>query len=174
MVEPQLTPGTKTAQHIDKMRRAAERGRDLINNVLNFGRRRDARVQPVEVRTLFEEAGSILRASLPSGIELIIQDVPANVGFRQTAQLQQIILNLCTNAAQAMQGRGCIHVTAEYKDVLAFVSLSHGQLTPGRYVCLAVIDTGHGFDEDVARRLFDRSSQPAWQGRGLVSQLYSR
>jgi signal transduction histidine kinase len=49
MVEPQLTPGTNPAQHIDEIRQAAERGRDLIDNILTFGRRRDARVQPVHV-----------------------------------------------------------------------------------------------------------------------------
>ena len=65
MVEPQLTPGTKPAQHIDEIRRAAERGRDLIDNILTFGRRRDGRVRSVQVRTLFEEAASLLRASLP-------------------------------------------------------------------------------------------------------------
>src|SRR5262249_14336943 len=52
MVEPQLAPGTKPAQHVDEIRRAAERGRDLIDHILAFGRRRDARVHPVQVRTL--------------------------------------------------------------------------------------------------------------------------
>jgi signal transduction histidine kinase len=76
MVEPQLTPGTNRAQHIDEIRQAAERGRDLIDNILTFGRRRDARVQPVHVRTLFEETASLLRASLPSGVELIFCNEP--------------------------------------------------------------------------------------------------
>ena len=108
MLEPQLTPGTKTAQHIDEIRRAAERGRDLIDNVLNFGRRRDARVQPVQVRTLFEEAASILRASLPSGIELIIQDVPANVAVSgEPAQLQQIILWEMAKSVTHVSGTKC-------------------------------------------------------------------
>src|SRR5204863_8398218 len=79
MVEPQLTRGTKPAQHIDEIRRAAERGRDLIDNILTFGRQRDAHARPVRVRTLFEEAASLLRASLPSGVELIIDDVPVDV-----------------------------------------------------------------------------------------------
>jgi Signal transduction histidine kinase len=52
IVEPQLTRGTKLAQHIDEIRRAAERGRDLIDSILTFGRQRDARVQPVQVRAL--------------------------------------------------------------------------------------------------------------------------
>ena len=107
MVEPQLSPGTKPAQHIDEIRRAAERGRDLIDNILTFGRQRDSRVRPVQVRTLFEEAASLLRASLPSGVELIIDDVPVDVAVSgEPALLQQVILNLCTNAAQAMEGSG--------------------------------------------------------------------
>ena len=168
MIEPQLTPGTKPAQHIDEIRRAAERGRDLTDNILRFGRRRDARVRPVPVRTLFEEAASLLRASLPPGIELIIQDVPVDVAVSgEPAQLQQVILNLCTNAAHAMQGSGCIRVTAEQKDVLASTLLSHGELMPGRYVCLAVIDTGHGFNEDVARRLFEPFFTTRLAGTGL-------
>jgi signal transduction histidine kinase len=121
MVEPQLTPGTKPAQHIDEIRQAAERGRDLIDNILTFGRRRDGRARLVPVRTLFEEAASLLRASLPPGVELIIEDVPVDVAVSgELAQVQQVILNLCTNAAQAMEGSGYIRVTAEQKDVAAF------------------------------------------------------
>ena len=120
MVEPQLTRGTKLAQHIDEIRRAAERGRDLIDSILTFGRQRDARVRPVQVRALFEEAASLLRASLPSGVELIIDDVPIDVAVSgEPAQLQQVILNLCTNAAQAMPRSGSIRITAEQKEVTA-------------------------------------------------------
>jgi len=168
MAEPLLTPGTKPARHVDEIRRAAERGRDLIDNILTFGGRRDARVRPVQVRTLFEEAGSLLRASLPSGVELVIGDVPADVAVSgEPAQLQQVILNLCTNAAQAMEGSGCIRVTAERKDVAALCPTSHGALTPGRYVCLAVIDTGCGFTEGVARRLFEPFFTTRLAGTGL-------
>jgi signal transduction histidine kinase len=168
MVEPQLTPGTKPAQHIDEIRRAAERGRDLIDNILVFGRRSDARVRSVQVRALFEEAASLLRASLAPGIELVIEDVPADVAVSgELAQLQQVILNLCTNAAQAMPGSGRIHVVAEQKDLAAVLSTSHGELPPGRYVCLAVSDTGHGFNEGVARRLFEPFFTTRSEGTGL-------
>src|SRR5262245_11419094 len=111
MLEPQLTRGTKPAQHIDEIRWAAERARDLIDNILSFGRQRDARVRPVQVRTLFEEAASLLRASLPSGVDLIIEDVPVDISVSgEPAQLQQVIFNLCTNAAQAMPRSGSIRI----------------------------------------------------------------
>jgi signal transduction histidine kinase len=168
MLEPQLARGTKPAEHIDEIRRAAERGRDLIDNILTFGRRRDARVRPVQVRTLYQEAASLLRASLPSGVELIIEDVPVDLAVSgEPAQLQQVILNLCANAAQAIQRSGWIRVTAEQKDVAASLRMSHGELTPGRYVCLAVIDSGHGFDESVARRLFEPFFTTRLAGTGL-------
>ena len=64
----------------DEIRRAAERGRDLIDNILTFGRRRDARVRPLQVSILFGEAAALLRASLYSSVELIIEDVEVDVG----------------------------------------------------------------------------------------------
>jgi signal transduction histidine kinase len=172
MVEPQLLPGTKPAQHIDEIRRAAERGRDLIDNILTFGRQRDARVRPVQVRTLFDEAASLLRASLPSEVTLVIDDVPVDAAvYGEPALLQQVILNLCNNAAQAMEGNGNIHIAAEQKDVATPFFLSHGEVTPGRYVCLAVIDSGRGFDESVARRLFEPffTTRAAGTGLGLAT-----
>jgi signal transduction histidine kinase len=167
MVEPQLTPGTKPAQHIDEIRRAAERGRDLVDNILTFGRR-DPRVRPLHVRTLLEETASLLRASLPSGIELVVEDVAIDVAVSgEPAQLQQVILNLCTNAAQAMAGNGRIRVAAEQKELAAVLPMSHGELQPGRYVCLAVSDTGCGFDEGVAQRLFEPFFTTRLAGTGL-------
>jgi signal transduction histidine kinase len=168
MVEPQLTPGTKEAKHVDEIRRAAERARDLIDNILTFGRRRDARGQSVKVRTLFEEAASLLRASLPASVELVITKVPTDVYVcGELAQLQQVILNLCTNAAQAMEGGGRIRVSADQKDVSAPLTLSHGELQPGRFVCLSVSDTGSGFAEGVARRLFEPFFTTRLAGTGL-------
>jgi signal transduction histidine kinase/ActR/RegA family two-component response regulator len=168
MVEPQLTPGSRPAVHIDEIRRAAERGRDLVDNILTFGRRRDARVRPLQVRALFEEAAALLRASLPEGIELVIDDVvPAAVVSGEMAQLQQVVLNLCTNASEAMQGAGRIRVSAGQTELQASLSLSHGELGPGRYVWLAVDDAGCGFDEAVAQRLFEPFFTTRLAGTGL-------
>ena len=168
MIEPQLARGTKPAQHIDEIRRAAERGRDLIDNILTFGRRSDARVHAVQVRTLLQEAASFLRASLPSGIELVLEDVSNDVAVSgEPAQLQQVILNLCTNAAQAMESGGQIHVAAKLEEVIDFLQMNDGELSPGRYVCLSVSDSGCGFDERVARRMFEPFFTTRLAGTGL-------
>jgi signal transduction histidine kinase/ActR/RegA family two-component response regulator len=168
MIEPQLARGTKPAQHIDEIRRAAERGRDLVDNILTFGRRSDARIRVVQVRTLLHEAASFLRASLPSGIELILEDVSNDVAVSgEPAQLQQVILNLCTNAAQAMEDSGQIRVTAKLEEVIDFLQMSDNELSPGRYVCLSVSDNGRGFDERVARRMFEPFFTTRLAGTGL-------
>jgi signal transduction histidine kinase/CheY-like chemotaxis protein len=168
MIEPQLTPGTKPAQHVDEIRRAAERGRDLVDNILAFGRRSDARIRPVQVRGLLEEAASFLRASLPSGIELVVEEVADEVTVSgEPAQLQQVILNLCTNAAQAMAGGGQIHVAVKQEEVTDVLAMSDGELSPGRYVCLSVSDSGLGFDEHIARRMFEPFFTTRLAGTGL-------
>ena len=172
MAEAQFAPGTKPAQHIDEIRKAAERARDLIDGMLAFGRRRDAGIRPVHVRTLFEEAASLLHALLPASIELTIEDVPAEVAVPgEPAQLQQIILNLCTNASQAMNGQGQIRIAAQQHEITVRRGLSHGELAPGRYVCIAVGDAGRGFDEDVARQLFEPffTTRPDGTGLGLAT-----
>jgi signal transduction histidine kinase len=172
MIEPQLAAGTRPAQYIEEIRRAAERARDLIDNILSFGRRRDAHTRAVQVGPLLTEAGSLLRASLSTDIELVIGEIPPDVAVSgEPAQLQQVTLNLCANAAQAMEGAGTIAVSAECNDVAAPTALSHGELAPGRYVCLAVADTGRGFDEAVARRLFEPffTTRVAGTGLGLAT-----
>ncbi|KJC60192.1 hypothetical protein UP10_14015 [Bradyrhizobium sp. LTSPM299] len=172
MAEPQITRGTKPAQHIDEIRRAAERGRDLVDNILTFGRRADGRARPVQVRTLLNEAASMLRASLPSDVELVFEEVPAEVAVSgEPAQLQQVILNLCTNAAQATNDAGCIRVAVKQEQVTAFVEMSDGELLLGRYVCLSVSDNGSGIDERVARRMFEPffTTRVAGTGLGLAT-----
>jgi signal transduction histidine kinase len=168
MAEPQLTRGTKPAQHIEEIRRAAERGRDLVENILSFGRRADGRARPVQVRTLLKEAASLLRASLSADVELIIEEVSTDVAvLGEPAQLQQVILNLCTNAAQAMDGDGCIRVAAKLEQVAALIGMNDGELSPGRYVCLSVSDTGRGIEDRVARRMFEPFFTTRLAGTGL-------
>jgi signal transduction histidine kinase len=172
MAEGEVGPGTRPARHINEIHRAAERGRDLIESILSFGRPRDVRSRPVPVRALLEEGASLLRALLPLGIDLVIADTPPDIALLgEPAQLQQIILNLCNNASQAMEGRGVITLAANMRHLGAPLALSHGELAPGRYVGLLVSDTGPGFGEAVARRLFEPffTTRPAGTGLGLAT-----
>jgi DAHL domain/His Kinase A (phospho-acceptor) domain len=103
VIEEHLGPDARPLRNLDAIRRGAERARDLVDQILTFGRHRDARRRPLSARAVVAEAASLLNVSLPPGIDLVIHEPPVTaVVSGEPAQLQQVILNLCNNAAQAM------------------------------------------------------------------------
>jgi len=118
MAAAEITAGAKAARHLAEIQRAAERGRDLIDGILTFGRRSDARTSLVSAPALLDETASLLRATLPPGVKLVVSEASSDlVVFGEAAQVQQIILNLCKNAAQAMDGSGRICIMADAQEL---------------------------------------------------------
>ena len=172
MANSEVEPGGKAARRIAEIERAAERGRDLVDSILTFGRRPDARSSLVSVTELLNEAASLLRASLPSSVELVVAGAPGSLAvFGERAQLQQIIINLCRNAAQAMGNSGRIDVSVDRQHLTTPRVFTSGELESGSYAHIAVSDAGPGFGEDVAKRLFEPffTTRPAGTGLGLAT-----
>jgi signal transduction histidine kinase len=172
MASSEVGPGGKAAQRIAEIERAAERGQDLVDSILTFGRRSDAHSSLVSVTELLSEAASLLRASLPSSVELVVADAPEGLAvFGERAQLQQIIINLCRNAAQAMAESGRIDVSADTQHLITARVFVSGELEPGAYARIVVRDAGPGFGEEVAKRLFEPffTTRPAGTGLGLAT-----
>jgi signal transduction histidine kinase len=160
--------GTKKPIHnITAIRRAAERARDLIDQLLTYGRRREARRRPVNVGLLMAEAETLLQPALPDTIELLINDAAKTAIISgEPAQLQQVIINLCNNAAQAISERGRIEISAEVRDVARHV-VSHGELAEGRYIVIVVSDSGRGMDEITLSKIFEPFFTTRATGNGL-------
>ena len=172
MASSEVEPGGKAARRIAEIEKAAERGRDLVDSILTFGRRSDARSSLVSVTELLSETASLLRASLPSSVELVVPDASGSLAvFGERAQLQQIIVNLCRNAAQAMGESGRIEVSVDTQHLMTARVFSSGELEPGSYARIAVSDAGPGFGEEVAKRLFEPffTTRPAGTGLGLAT-----
>jgi signal transduction histidine kinase len=172
LAEAKLASDSHAVRNLDAIRRAGERARDLVDQILAFGRRRDARRRPVGVQALVAEADSLLRASLPARIELVLRMSPQAASVSgEPAQLQQVILNLCNNAAQAMDGAGRIEVETDMHEIVQVRPLSHGELQPGRYVRIAVKDAGRGIDEATMERIFEPffTTRSAGNGLGLAT-----
>ena len=126
-------------------------------------------------RWALDETASLLRATLPPGVELVVSDAPTDLAVvGEAAQVQQIILNLCKNAAQAMEGSGRICIMADAQELDQPRALSHGELLSGRYVRLVVTDNGPGFNEVVADDFSSRFSRPVLAGRALASEPSAR
>jgi signal transduction histidine kinase/FixJ family two-component response regulator len=170
VIEDRLGSDARLGRNIDAIRRGAERARDLVEQILVFGRRREVQHRPVSVRALVAEAELLLKVSLPAGIELSIHEPSsAAVVSGEPEQLQQVIFNLCNNAAQAMDNAGRIELEAELVELTGARSLSQGELAPGRYVRLAVKDSGRGMDLITLARIFEPffTTRPTGNGLGL-------
>jgi signal transduction histidine kinase len=168
MAEGELASDSRPARNLSEIRRAGERARDLVEQILAFARRRDVRRRQVSLKGLIAETTSLLRASLPAQINLIIREAPeAAVVSAQPGQLQQVILNLCNNSAQAMDQVGRIEIETETHQIAAARSLTHGDLAPGRYVRIAVSDGGRGMDEMTLEHLFEPFFTTRLAGNGL-------
>ena len=172
VIEEHLGPDARPLRNLDAIRRGAERARDLVDQILTFGRHRDARRRPLSARAVVAEAASLLNVSLLPGIDLAIEEPPViAVVSGEPAQLQQVILNLCNNAAQAMENSGRIEVETDVHVVAGGHLLTHGELQPGRYVRIAVGDAGRGMDTLTLARIFEPffTTRPTGNGLGLAT-----
>ncbi len=132
MAEAHIASDSRPARNLDEIRRAADRARDLVDQLLAFGRQRDIRRVPMSVDALVDEAQSLLRASLPPTIELTIGEVPDTaIVSGEPGQLQQVLLNLCNNAAQAMDGEGRIAIETDMHVITRKRSLTPRGALPG-------------------------------------------
>jgi signal transduction histidine kinase/CheY-like chemotaxis protein len=172
MAQSQAPEGGRLAASIIGIRRAAERAQGLIEQILTFGRRRELRRVPLTLRSLLIEAQSLLGAALPSRIELRIKEQHGDATvLGEAGQLQNAILNLCTNAAQAMGGSGRITIETDVADRLGGVRLSQGTLPGGTYAIISVEDRGPGMSEATLQRIFEPffTTRVAGNGLGLAT-----
>jgi signal transduction histidine kinase len=143
--------------YLHEVRKAGLRAKTLVQQILTFSRRTEQPRQLVQLPALIEEALVLLRASLPSTIE-IRQAITQEVGpvLADPTQLHQVLLNLCANAAHAMRETGgCLEVRLEAVDIDEPVTAQHPELPPGPYVCISVTDTGQGMTPAVMERIFE-------------------
>ena len=168
VIEDHLGSDARVARNLGAIRRAAERARDLVDQILVFGRRRDARRRSINSQALVAESISLLHGCLPPEVDLVVlEPQAAAILSGEPAQLQQVILNLCNNAAQAMDGGGRIELETALHDVADVHELSQGELRPGRYWSMAFTDTGRGMDAATQARIFEPFFTTRSQGNGL-------
>jgi PAS domain S-box-containing protein len=150
---------------------AGVRARNLVRQILAFSRGQDVHQVPLRAETVVGEVVAFLRATLPSSVELdsgIAADCPPILG--DATQLHQVLMNLGTNAWQALpEQRGRISFAVAGLKISATGSAPCPGLTPGRYLHLSVSDTGSGMDELTLARIFEPffTTKSPGQGTGL-------
>lgn len=166
-----LPPDHPAVQSLEQIRKAGLRGRDMVQQILTFARRRPKRPVRCDVVELVDEALGLVRPTVPTSvkIERRLPAQPLHV-FADPTQLEQALINLCANAWQAMAGRpGRIEIAAAQTTLDAEAADLVGGLPPGRYVHLSVRDDGPGMDEATCKRVFEPffTTKPEGQGTGL-------
>jgi PAS domain S-box-containing protein len=167
MVLEQAPASSGLQHHAQNVLDAANRGRALVEQILLYSGSRHGKRSPVHFGTVVAETLELIRGSLPANIrlEMSIPGLPLVV-IGDATQLHQILMNLCTNAIQAMSGGGALRVALEAADLSAERALSHGTLGSGRYVRLTVEDRGSGIDEATLLRIFEPFFTTKEVGRG--------
>jgi PAS domain S-box-containing protein len=147
--------------------KAAGRARDLVKQILTFSRPGDEERKPVQVKLIISEACKLLRASLPASIDMQLFLVSESYVFAAPTHLHQIIINLCTNAAHALQERGgLLSVSLVDEDIDATDGACLPDLLPGQYLKLTVTDTGAGIAPTIIHRIFDPFFTTKESGKG--------
>lgn len=168
MVRGHLPPDSRDALSLERVMEAGLRGRELIKQMLSFSRKGDVEKKPLLPAAIIRETMELLRASIPTTISMRV-NVDAGSGriMGDPIQLQQVLMNLATNAAYAMREKGGV-LDIALSDC-AVLEKSPKDPAPGSYVRLAVRDTGEGIPDSDLDKIFDPffTTKKRGEGTGL-------
>jgi len=163
--------GSPARRHMERVFAAGVRGRDLVKQILAFSRQADQEKEPLKIAPVVREALGLIRASLPSTVD-IRPNLQSTLGFvlADRIQIQQIVLNLCTNAAHAMRRTGgSISINLDGFSFSSPQDAPDPIMSPGLYARLSVTDTGEGMSPEIMEHIFDPffTTKAAGEGTGL-------
>jgi PAS domain S-box-containing protein len=149
---------------------ASRRGSDLIRKLLGFARRQRLELQPIELNPLVQEITGMLRRVVPEDIDLqLALDPHDTVVEADPGAIEQILMNLATNARDAMPGGGTLRLETSRLTLTDQACATQGWGAPGTYIALAVTDTGIGMAQETQLHLFEPffTTKPVDVGTGL-------
>lgn len=159
------------ATHVEAIKKAGHRAKELVSQILAFSRQSKAQRQNVLITPVIKEGIKLLRSSLAANIEIIssVEPEPCHINA-DLSQIHQVFMNLCTNAAQAMAEKGgVLDISLQNFAADAANRKKYPDLGPGRYLALAVKDTGHGMSPEIMERIFDPffTTRDVGEGTGM-------
>jgi nitrogen-specific signal transduction histidine kinase/CheY-like chemotaxis protein len=152
---------------LDTVETAVKRGSEMIRQVLSFARGVDGRRIVIDAGRLLDDLVVLTRDVMPRGVEVVVEratPLPTVVG--DPTQLLQVLVNLVTNARDALGGSGRLVISADSLEIAdEYTSVSHAA-APGSYLQLCVEDTGQGMPAEVVSKIFEPFFTTKVQGRG--------
>ncbi len=146
---------------------SAERGAEIVRQLLSFAGGSDGERTPVQVRGLIKEVKSILDHTFPKTIQLeVVLADQLDLVFADATQLSQVLMNLCVNARDAMPSGGFLTITAENVVIDHDAARQHADARQGPYLRFTVADTGTGIAPEIVDRIFDPFFTTKEPGKG--------
>jgi signal transduction histidine kinase/CheY-like chemotaxis protein len=169
MAIDEVPEGSTARESLNEILTAGKRARKLVEQILTFSRLDHQGRIPLKIQTAVKEALNLLRATLPSTIE-VVQQIDQGCGpvLADPTQVQQVVMNLCTNAFHAMQDHGGTLTISVEEIQIASEDLPASR-DPQTYVKLSVADTGYGMSKDVLERIFEPyfTTKKVGEGTGM-------
>ena len=154
-------------QQIEQVLKAAGRSKFLVQQILAFSRQADYELIALKLQSLVKETLKLLRATIPATVK-IVEDIQPQCGIVKAdpTQINQVVMNLCTNAFQAMDEKGLLTVTLQEVHLDAGALRLQEGITPGPFVRLSVADTGCGIDQETLRSMYNPFFTTKEKGKG--------
>jgi CheY-like chemotaxis protein len=160
----------KARKELKEVLKASDRAKDLVSQILTFSRKTDARYSPISLHKTVMDTIKMMRSVLPTTIDIRQDLLDHGMVMADPTQIHQVMLNLCTNAAHAMDKTGGVMEVR-----LRRLNIDEGTQSPepnlplGSYLRLSVSDTGHGMSPEVMARIFDPyfTTKEIGKGTGL-------
>jgi PAS domain S-box-containing protein len=165
---------TEDREHVKEISDAVGRAASLTRQLLAFGRRQITQPRVVDLNEVAQHMVPMITRLIPATIALStrFEADPSTVSI-DPSQLEQLLMNLVSNATHAMPDGGTLTIETDTRDLDEFYAQQHSGVTPGRYVTLTISDNGVGMDEETLRRIFEPFFTTKESGRGTGLGLAS-
>ena len=146
----------KVQHSLKRIVTGGERARDLVKQLLAFSQMGIDCRDDVDLRLSIQQALQLLQSAKPNGVSVkcVLSSTPIVI-LADAVQMNQVVMNLCDNAFQAMSGGGELKIQLEARTLSGTAELPDPRLRPGRFACMTISDTGTGMSEELQERIFE-------------------
>ena len=177
VLQQRFSDDAKAIRTLSMIQNSAERGSDMVEQVLAFARGVEGERVIVQPETVISDVHNITEETFPEEVDVQVElDDDLEQVMGDATQVQQVLMNLCVNARDAMPDGGTLTIRAENTTLDEEDARKNIDAEPGEYVCLAVSDTGVGMSDEVIDKIFEPfyTTKPEGEGTGLgLSTAYS-
>ena len=166
----EMPPGDPRREDIQEIRKASSLATNLTRQLLAFSRKQVLHPRVLDINEVMSGIEKLLQTLIGGDATMVMRLAPdAGLVRADPGQLEQVVMNLCINARDAMKKGGTLTIETGSRELSTDYSIDHPWVTPGRYVMLAVSDTGEGMDESTKAHIFEPffTTKESEKGTGL-------